>query len=203
MVQEVPQFTHSSDFFVAKNKNVMPSYHSQQAAQKLIKENQTRDWFHTFEFNVGNYIDVLSVNCIFLKNIMSSKSAPTGCLVYKCSFISFTCIRWVLLSRLGKQTRCDASPSQREIKHKAETGGLDIKTSFPCQSVKEEECQSVLQNQVFYRLRFKAFFSEYVLVAACFAIGSSVVDHCRQCLLSVKSIPTGGPAYKAPRWQQV
>lgn len=43
MVQEVPQFTHSSDFFVAKNKNVMPSYHSQQAAQKLIKENQTRD----------------------------------------------------------------------------------------------------------------------------------------------------------------
>ena len=43
MVPEVPQFTQSSDFFVAKNKNAMPSYHSQQAAQMLMKENQTRD----------------------------------------------------------------------------------------------------------------------------------------------------------------
>lgn len=133
------------------------------------------------------------------ENIMCPKSAPNWCVVYKCAFISFTCIRWVLLSRLGKQTWCDASPSQREIKNKAETGGLNLKTSFPCQSVKEEGCQSVLRIQVFCRCCFKAFFSEYVLGAACFAIGSSVVDHCRQCLLSVKSIPTGGPVYKAPR----
>lgn len=99
---------------------------------------------------------------------MCPKSAPICCLVYKCAFISFTCVRWVLLSRLGKQTWCDASPSQREVENKAETGGLDLKTSFPCQSVKEEECQSVLRIQLFCRCCFKAFFSEYVLGAACF-----------------------------------
>lgn len=140
---------------------------------------------------------------ITLKKIMCPKSARNWCHVYKCAFISFTCARWVLLSRLGKQTWCDASPSQSEIKNKAKTGGLDLKTSFPCQSVKEGECQSVFWIQIFCRCCFKAFFSEYVLGAACFAIGSTVVDHCRRCLLSVKSIPTGGPVYKAPRRQQV
>lgn len=129
------------------------------------------------------------------QNIICPTSAPNWCL-NKCAFIHFTCVWWVLLHHLGKQTWCDASPSQ---KNKAETGGLNLKTSFPCQSVKEKECQSVLQIQVFCRCCFKAFFSEYVLGAACFAIGSSAVDHCRQCLLSVKSIPTGEPVYKAPR----
>ena len=127
------------------------------------------------------------------------KSAQNCCLVFKCAFISFTCTQWGVLSRLGKQTRCDASASQREMQNKAETGGLDLKTSFPCQSVKEEECQSVPLIQVFCRCCFNAFFSAFVLGAACFAIGSSEVDHCRQCLLSVKSIPSGGPVYKAPR----
>lgn len=164
-------------------------------AKKLFTLHLNLMWSVMCDVWCGNYISLTSIMC--------PKSAPTWYLVYKCSFISFTCIRQVLLSRLGKQTWCDASPSQREIKNKADTGGLDLKTSFPCQSVKEEKCQSVLRIQVLYRCCFKAFFSEYVLGAACFAIGSFVVDHCRQCLLSVKSIPTGRPVYKAPGWQQV
>lgn len=84
-------------------------------------------------------------------------------------------------------------------RNKAETGGLDLKTSFPCQSVKEEKCQSGLRIQVFHRCRFKASFSGCALGAACSAIGSSVAHHCRQCLLSVKRIPTGRPVFKAPR----
>lgn len=51
----------------------------------------------------------------------------------------------------------------------------------------------------FFGAALKLSLSEHVLGAACFSIGSSVEDHCRQCLLSVKFIPTGGPVYKAPQ----
>lgn len=55
-------------------------------------------------------------------------------------------IQAVLLSRLGKHISLDASPV-KEIKNKGETGGA----SFPCQSVKEKQCQSGRPIRLFYR----------------------------------------------------
>lgn len=137
--------------------------------------------------------------CESLREIIHPRQARNWCHVYKYTFIGFTCVQWVLLSRLGKQPRCAAPPSRREIKNKAETGGLDLKTSFPCQSVKEGGCQSALQIQIFCRCCFKAFFSGYVLGAACFAIASFVADHCHQCLLSVKCILTTGTSLQSSK----
>lgn len=92
---------------------------------------------------------------------------------------------------LGKHTWCEASLSQRRVKNKGDTGGLDLKTSFPCQSVRVEGCQSGLGIQGLCRCCFKGFFSADVLGAACIATGSSEVDHCRRCLLSVTETPLG------------
>lgn len=123
------------------------------------------------------------------ENIIWPKCAFTCCL--KWSFISFTFIQAVLLSRLGKHFNC-----QRRIKNKAETGGLHF-------HVKVSNGRNV--NQCVWSKSFigTAFFSGFVLGAACYATGSSVVDHCCQCLLSIKSIPTGRTVYKASRSQQV
>lgn len=55
-------------------------------------------------------------------------------------------IQALLLSRLGKHISLHASPV-KEIKNKGETGGA----SFPCQSVKEKQCQSGRPIRLFYR----------------------------------------------------
>lgn len=120
---------------------------------------------------------------------MCLKSSPNWSHVYKCAFISFTWVRcFFLLSRLGKQAWCVASPSQREIKNKAETGGLDLKTSFPCQSVKEGECQSVLRIQIFCRCSF--------LQRVC--AGSSMFCHWFFCGRSLPTVSAVSQFY--PHW---
>lgn len=75
-------------------------------------------------------------------NATRPSSGPTC--YRKCSFICF--IQAVLLSRPGKHISLDASPV-KEIKNKGQTGGA----SFPCQSVKEKQCQSGRPIALFHR----------------------------------------------------
>lgn len=109
-------------------------------------------------------------------------------------------IQAVLLSRLGKHISLDASPV-KEIKNKGETGGA----SFPCQSVKEKQCQSGRPIRLFYRclpLRRTS-----ALGAPCFLplvplrwfIAASV---CCQSRLPLGP-PLGQPVYKAPGRRRV
>lgn len=109
-------------------------------------------------------------------------------------------IQAVLLSRLGKHISRDASPV-KEIKNKGETGGA----SFPCQSVKEKQCQSGCPIPAFYRwLRLRR---ASALGAPCFLppvplrwfIAASV---CCQSRLPLGP-PPGQPVYKAPGRRRV